>query len=345
MYVAARERRYLDALRGPAGGRINYKRIGSRPQRPPNDTTILDEYQITYEGLNKPLTIYLDAYHFDDRLKAPAGLSCGTEIPLSDPGPDAFKAAGSLVTVALAQEGGAEPAPIPLGANGDASAGVIFDQFRLIVRAARAAKAAGTAMPRNPRTRQPEGTEPRTIVIAYPRNCDGRKVAAKAIELESVYQDGRQQPVDRVAQDVSGPAIASLVAGLQADDAALAATFAVSAPRPVDRVTITYAEPCGGSNQAVFPLRYSPAKLLASPSPALPAGAKAAGDAVRLQVTIDLDGSFRDPSYVGGAEHLVDAASQSVQTSWRAEPARLNGAPISTPVTLLVKFGELPRVP
>ena len=45
---------------------------------------------------------------------------------------------------------------------------------------------------------------------------------------------------------------------------------------------------------------------------------------------------------------LTDAAMDAVRT-WTAEPARLNGAPIVTPVTLQVKFGgskraQLPRI-
>src|SRR6266508_3017695 len=62
MYVAARERRYLDALRGPMGEVIQYKRTGAlRPEK--DGRTILDAYEVTYPGLEKPLTFYLDAYH------------------------------------------------------------------------------------------------------------------------------------------------------------------------------------------------------------------------------------------------------------------------------------------
>jgi hypothetical protein len=344
MYVAARERRYLDALRGPAGGRISYKRIGSQQQRPPNDTTILDHYHITYDGLEKPLSIYLDAYHFDDELKAPAGLSCGTEIALYDPGPDAFKAMDSRVKVAM-QPGTADAPPIPLGADGDGSAGVVFDHFRLMVRAVRSATAAGSAVRATPRTGRADIADPRTVIVAQPRACDGRKVAPKAIQVEAVFQNGQRRILERVGEDVSGPAIETLVSGFQADDAALATAFRMTEPQPNHVVTITYAEPCGGSNQAVLPVRYTPARLLASPPPPLPAGSKPSSSVIRVQVTIDLEGSFRDPTYVGGAEALMEAVSQAVQTQWKAEPARVNGAPISTPVTLLVKFSPLPKLP
>ena len=75
MYVASRERRYLDALRGPMGEPVQYKRTGSlRPER--DGRTILDTYEITYPGLDKPITFYFDGYHFDDALKAPKGFTC-----------------------------------------------------------------------------------------------------------------------------------------------------------------------------------------------------------------------------------------------------------------------------
>ena len=34
MYAAARERRYLETLRGPEGQPLQYKRVGSSPARP-----------------------------------------------------------------------------------------------------------------------------------------------------------------------------------------------------------------------------------------------------------------------------------------------------------------------
>jgi hypothetical protein len=75
----AREVKYLNALRGPTGQGIHFRRLGSL-QGP--DRTILDAYEITYAGLDKPLRIYVDEYHFDDP-KAPKGLLCGVAIGLT----------------------------------------------------------------------------------------------------------------------------------------------------------------------------------------------------------------------------------------------------------------------
>jgi len=65
----ARERAYLDNLRGPAGEPISYERTGSLNF----EDTILDEYVIT--GLASPVTLYLDIYKFEE-LKAPVGFTC-----------------------------------------------------------------------------------------------------------------------------------------------------------------------------------------------------------------------------------------------------------------------------
>jgi hypothetical protein len=46
--------------------------------------TILDIFQLTYEGLAKPITLYVDEYIYES-LWAPVGLSCAAPIPLGQP--------------------------------------------------------------------------------------------------------------------------------------------------------------------------------------------------------------------------------------------------------------------
>jgi hypothetical protein len=58
---------------------------------------------------------------------------------------------------------------------------------------------------------------------------------------------------------------------------------------------------------------------------------------VRVQAIVDLDGAVRHPSFAGGPATLKEAALSAVQT-WTAEPVRLNGAPMPTPVVLAVRF-------
>jgi hypothetical protein len=73
----ARATQFLSALRGPAGQAVRSSRIGSALYA----GTVLHIYELSYEGLEKPVAIYLDVYHFETP-KAPAGLSCGKEIGL-----------------------------------------------------------------------------------------------------------------------------------------------------------------------------------------------------------------------------------------------------------------------
>jgi hypothetical protein len=72
-----REAQYLKALRGPAGQPVRASRIGSAL----SDGTILHIYELTYEGREKPVALYLDVYHFETP-KAPIGFVCGVETGL-----------------------------------------------------------------------------------------------------------------------------------------------------------------------------------------------------------------------------------------------------------------------
>ena len=71
---------YLGTLSGPNGQKVSYHRNGSLPV----DDTILDEYQITYDGQPKPILLYVDQYHWRELL-APAGLRCRRPFRLERP--------------------------------------------------------------------------------------------------------------------------------------------------------------------------------------------------------------------------------------------------------------------
>lgn len=334
MFVGSRERRYLEALRGPAGEPIRYKRTGSRPAA---DQTILDAYEVTYDGLESPVTIYLDAYHFDDAMRAPKGFTCGTPIELPAPGPDLFQASRVLLRLAVEQGPSRDFAPIPLeGEPGAPLRGVVLDHFRMMARVTRAAAAAGKPIVLDPAVRPPDSLRQRTVVVAYPRTCDGRTIPPQAIEVTSAQ--GQQAP--RQGDDAAGDALAALVPGLDAPPGSIAATFGLQAPRANDSVKITYAEACGGTAEAVVPLRLTPLRPISTPEPVMPADATAPPRAVRLQAQVDLDGALTHATYVGGPRELLDAALEAVRT-WTVDPVRINNAPLSTPVALQVKF--LPR--
>ena len=69
------EREYLEKLRGPAGQQLRYTRLGSC-SGPPLIGGLLDMYEVTYDGLQKPVTLYLDMYNRDEP-SAPAGFRLG----------------------------------------------------------------------------------------------------------------------------------------------------------------------------------------------------------------------------------------------------------------------------
>ena len=119
----------------------------------------------------------------------------------------------------------------------------------------------------------------------------------------------------------------------------MAVVFPLELPRPTDTIKITYPDgACGPSNDVVLPVKVTNGKPLKWPQPALPAGQPPTDRPVRLQALIDTDGRAQQIVYVGGPAALKEAALDAVR-AWEAEPARLNGAPVVTPVMLQVKFG------
>lgn len=72
------ERRFLNALLGPAGQKLSYERQGSCcPFTSRNGlmgSGLIDKYEIKYEGIEKPVIIYINMYDFGE-LKAPKGFT------------------------------------------------------------------------------------------------------------------------------------------------------------------------------------------------------------------------------------------------------------------------------
>ena len=71
------QRRFLNALTGPKGEQISYRRLASCcPFYTKNalfdNSGRLDKYQITYEGLEAPIILYINMYDSDE-LKVPVG--------------------------------------------------------------------------------------------------------------------------------------------------------------------------------------------------------------------------------------------------------------------------------
>jgi hypothetical protein len=332
-YVAARERRYLEALRGPAGQPIAFKRLGQArgPNSGPNSLDILDNWQVTYDGLEKPISIFIDAYHYGEP-KAPVGFTC-VPFTLGPPPVDAFMASDMLVRLAIEQGTSREFAPIPLGADGSTTHGVAFDRFRLIARAAHAAAAAGKPM--DPKEPLREVQNLGMVLIAYPLSCGDRKVPPVGIDV--VPKQGA--PVQRQGEPVSGADLQKLVPGLTAPDGSIGIRVGVATIRPIDTVRISYsAETCDGSTKEVtLPPAHTAMRGVTMPQPALPAGADPPEEPLWVQVLVDHDGVLQQATYIGGPQRLASAAIEGLR-EWRAEPGRINGVPVTADSLVIIRF-------
>jgi hypothetical protein len=71
---------YLQALRGPHGESVTYRRVGSLPDAA--STFVLDAYELAYVGIAHPVRLYIDDNHWADP-QAPPGLLCGVPIGLA----------------------------------------------------------------------------------------------------------------------------------------------------------------------------------------------------------------------------------------------------------------------
>ena len=73
------ERAYLSSLRGPHGETVQYERKGSccsfkTPNAWVGGKALLDMYHVTFEGLAKPIVLYVDMYDYEQPL-VPVGLT------------------------------------------------------------------------------------------------------------------------------------------------------------------------------------------------------------------------------------------------------------------------------
>jgi len=71
------ERKYIESLRGPNNEKIKYERAGSccffkTPNATIGDEGLLDQYEVSYTGIEKSVTLYLNMYDYGE-LKAPKG--------------------------------------------------------------------------------------------------------------------------------------------------------------------------------------------------------------------------------------------------------------------------------
>ncbi|GHG89513.1 hypothetical protein [Comamonas sp. JC664] len=72
------ELEYLEHLRGPQGQKVRYERRGSccffESKESPFGSGMLDVYDVTYDGLGQPVTLYLNMYERKEP-RAPEGFT------------------------------------------------------------------------------------------------------------------------------------------------------------------------------------------------------------------------------------------------------------------------------
>lgn len=317
LYLAAREVKFLTALRGPAGEGVHFKRTGSMPPQP--DGTILDIYSLDFNGDHKT-TLYIDGYHWSDPM-APKDFLCGAPMNLTPPGPDPIETTRQLNGLAV-NLGAAEVNPISIDADGSKAHGVVYDHVRLVALAARAAAAAGA--PLDPNRLSQAVASPHLIVIAVPATCSGETIPPESVRLTD--RDGNQP---RVMGTASGAKIADLSPGLSAESDAIAIAYAVPTLIAGARALVRYVKPCDGKLDAEFPVTMANAHVV-SQAPAPPPPGRTVppeGAKVVMQIFVAADGSALNPTFVSGAYEFTTAAAESLK-GWKFEPARVNTAPI-----------------
>jgi hypothetical protein len=314
--MAAREVKFLNALRGPAGEGVHFKRTGSL--RGP-DGTILDAYSLDITG-DRRTTLYVDGYHWSDPL-APKGFLCGAPMNLAPPGPDPFETTRQLNAIAV-NLGAAEVDPISIDADGSRAHGVVYDHVRLIALAARAAAASGAPLDPN-RLPQPVAS-PHLVVIAVPVVCAGETIAPEAVRLTD---SSGNQP--RTIGTASGAQIADLSPGLAGRADAVAIAYDVPALIAGARTTVHYAKLCDGKPDVDLPVTIASPRVV-SQAPAPPPPGKTVptdGAKVVMQIFVAADGSALNPAFLSGAYEFTAAAAESLK-GWKFEPTRVNTAPV-----------------
>lgn len=334
MYIAARQRNYLNALRGPQGQMLTIDNtVGSSPLPGDPEHAIIDSYQVSYEvdGRRVAKKIYLDAYHYDAP-RPPAGFTCGTPlasvagIPPADP----FQATAAVVALAIEQGSKADVAPITLDPS--TPRGYLFDRYRLIALQARAAANAGT--PLDPARPPKEFEAFGSAVIAHPVSCGDLTIPARNVELT-----GSQGPIARDAAGgvLQGDVLAKAFPGVPIPAGSIAMRFRNAQPT---QAKITYAEGCNGAPAEItVPFRSEPPRLLELVPGTIPAGVVEAEPVVYIQVLIDPDGRIARPQYVGGPRSLYSAALEAL-AKWRVQPIRVNGSGVVTPNVVQVPFRQ-----
>jgi hypothetical protein len=325
MYLMARSLRFLETLRGPGGQGLQLMRLGSFDGP---DDTVLDVYNVAYDAVVRHL--YVDGYRFTAP-KAPLGFLCGASRPLDPPGPDPLETRLQFLRLAATRDAMAA-GPISLDPDGSATHGVIFDHVRLVGKAFAAAEATGRPLDVN--NVPSHISRPHFLVVAYPMACNGSPIPPQSVKVSDANGNS-----PTVIKEVRGEQIRDLVQNVDVPASALAVMYDADLAVP-GQVEIHYATGCGSSEPTlVLPITGEAGRITHRVAGRVPSAVTlpAEGTSVRVQVYFDFNGAPHFPAYAGGFGALADAAVAAV-SEFRADPPRVNGAPLLQVSVIAVTF-------
>jgi TonB family protein len=347
MFGPARQRRYLQALVGPKGQAIAFRRRGS--MAPDANGIILDLYEVTYDGIERPIELYLDLYRWEPP-KAPRGFACTRPLDLAPPderelvsvtgqvavraprppdigAPDPDQSYDRLLEAVLAS--GDIQRPIPLE-PGSGARGMIFDLPRLMALAARELASRGET----PSKANMPRLEPSFLIVAHAAVCNGRRVSPSEIMVEA-------GPAGRITA-IDGPlkagALRKAIPGVELREDSAGARFAGYLP-PRAAVHVTFeGEACPAlrfpitgtqiPRRVVDAFAVPPSGLTATPPGYI------GNMTVKVSFSIGPNGVPYDISVVNGDARYAEAAIDAVR-KWRFDLPTINGAPVYTPGSMV----------
>lgn len=326
MFGAARQRAYLQALVGPGGQPITFKRRGSMPTA--DERIFLDLYEVMYPGLEKPIELYLDFYRWEIP-RAPAGFLCAAEFRLGPPPPDPFLLHENVMRVAIERSAVDPLPPIPLSAT-EPDRGMVFDGLRRVSVVARHLAKKGPAPTPRDIANVPYNA---MLVVANPITCNGETAEPEGIGV--VMPQGRS--IDADGALLTGSALREALPGIELRKGAVGAAFRAPAPPSNSRIAIKYRGSACGTTPAEFPMTFAPPKRVEMVDAVMPDGvdptAYVGHVSVGVRFTVGPDGRTSDLSIVSGEARFAEAAMEAVR-QWRYELPTVNGWPVFVPITM-----------
>jgi hypothetical protein len=225
----------------------------------------------------------------------------------------------------------------------------VYDRFRLVSLAARAALKAGR--PLDPDNPPADLLRPRTVILGFARSPLGGGDTPQPQEMRLTDRNGK--PVNRIGV-LEKEDLALILPGVEVPPLTLAVAYAIPSLRPSDRMAIVFNDrpgpgmsgvPIGGMTLGRQPgtlsstVTVTPPKAKAESPPDPPPGVVIVfgKNVVKVEGVLDLSGRVRYARALDGPPELHAAATAAV-ANWRYEPARMWATPIPLVMQASVTF-------